>query len=69
MLADAVAPGQASGFGSLTPASTMRLDLSDAGSGNPVYTLEEAKMVNGGVYTLFALRSSSGSTALLRKDR
>jgi len=69
VLADGVAAGQASSFGSLTPASTMRLDLSDAASGNPVYTLEEAKMVNGGVYTLFALRSASGSTALLRKDR
>lgn len=69
VLADGVAAGTGSAFGSLIPNATMRLDVSDASSGSAVYTLEEAKMVNQGVYTLFALRNASGITGLLRKDR
>ncbi|MBB5203797.1 hypothetical protein HNQ51_001090 [Inhella inkyongensis] len=69
VLAQGVASGTASSFASVAATQLTRLDVSSAATGLASYTLEDARLLALGVYTLFALEGADGPTGLLRKDR
>lgn len=69
VVADGVAAGSGSTFASLTASSAARLDISELSTGNSLFTLEDAKLLASGVYTVFAVRNATGAAGLLRKDR
>lgn len=69
VVADGVTAGSGSAFASLASSNAARLDVSELSTGSSLFTLEDAKLLAQGVYTVFAVRNASGPAGLLRRDR
>jgi hypothetical protein len=64
-----VAFSSASDYTELTSGNYTRIDVTEAGSTNPIYIRSDFDMPAGGVYTLFMLGNRTQPVGILRRDR
>ncbi len=68
-LAQDVAAGAASGYGTVTANASADLQVTSAGSATPLFTANDHPLVAGGVYTVFVVGSAQAPVGFVRRDR
>ncbi|MDE2567028.1 MAG: DUF4397 domain-containing protein [Burkholderiales bacterium] len=68
-VADGVAAGTASSYGSVPPSTTASLSVTAAGLASPVVSAGTQTFVAGANYTVFAVGSAASAVGVLRRDR
>jgi hypothetical protein len=69
VIASNIAEGQASSFSTITASSSARLEVSSPLSIDPLFSIDSANLVAGGLYTVFVLGDSSKPVGALRRER
>ena len=68
-LADGVAAGAASGYGTLSGTTTAALSITSSGLASPLFSATDQTFTAGANYTVFAVGSAASPVGIVRKDR